>query len=150
MADTSKKSSLKVSMNYTTFNSPKLHSNAHTFGGRPTRKDIERFWLCSVPTFQFLWHKRPTNRFTQYLEFTKKKARVYADKRLTQINASIVFLRPRLEHSYFSVDLRLKYSCGYSWIIEKIICVQQCREVSDILLGVSTCTMLHCDHKAYN
>lgn len=81
MADTSKKSSLKVSMNYTTFNSPKLHSNAHTFGDRPTRKDIERFWLCSVPTFQFLWHKRPTNRFTQFLEFTKKKARVYADKR---------------------------------------------------------------------
>ena len=45
MADSSKMSSLKVNMDYTTFI---LHTNAHTVRGRPTLKDVERFWLESV------------------------------------------------------------------------------------------------------
>ena len=38
MADSSKMSLLKVSMNYTTFNTLKLHANAHSIDSRPTIK----------------------------------------------------------------------------------------------------------------
>ena len=37
-----------------------------------------------------------------------------------------VFFSPILEYSYFSADLRLKYSYDYTWIIEKRISVKQC------------------------
>ena len=43
MADSSKMSPLKVSMNYATFNTFKLRAKAHIVGGKPTLNDVARF-----------------------------------------------------------------------------------------------------------
>ena len=132
-------SSLKVNMNYATFNTLKLHTNAHTVDGSPTLKDDERLWHWSalelyersiyerkrrIPTFQFGSQKIPTYTFTKYLEFTKKKARVHAD--MGPVN-------------YYSLKSR-KIFCHYSPRFKRIIVSGHTKEVISTTPDINICT----------